>query len=490
MLHAESEGQHHSNPDFPVSVVSSVIAMNGSALGATEDAPNQHVWEDTAGEQSWETAVREDADGNIIVANNRLSAAEAIRRRRRRLEQSDYSLKRKRVVRDMIRYLYILVDASRWMREKDPVLPPGTRLDVTLQMLQEFVQEYYDQNPLSHLGFIVLRNGEAEILTQLSSNAKSHKLALQSFSLLTASEPPAKGGEFSLQNGLEVAGRSLGHQPRHGSREIVVLCGALSTCDPGNILTETLPRLLTANVRVSALALSAELYICRKLAEETGGVMGVCIDKSHFRDWLMGGQCVPPPALKRLHEMGCEMVKMGFPTRTIGDVPTLVHATRDTKLLTRTAYVCPQCQAKASELPTDCAVCGLKLVLSPHLARSFHHLFPVPPFSDIPLETCLIAATETAQESVVSSGMFHIFQMDESLVTSSQDFDRCCYACSKMIGTTITSEDCPKKKDKQDGAGEEILRFQCPDCKNVLCADCDAYLHETLHNCPGCLSTC
>jgi transcription initiation factor TFIIH subunit 2 len=462
--------------------------MSSSAPAASDEATNQHAWEDTAGEQSWETAVREDADGNIILINNRLSAAEAIRRRRRRLEQSDYSQKRKRVVRDMIRYLYIIIDASRWMREKDPVLPPGTRLDVTLQMLLEFVEEYYDQNPLSHLGFIVLRNGEAEILSQLSSNAKAQKIALQSFSLLAASEPPAKGGEFSLQNGLEVAGRSLGHQPRHGSREIVVLCGALSTCDPGNLLTETLPRLQTANIRVSAFALSAELYICRKLAEETGGVMGVCLDKSHYRDWLLGGQCVPPPALKHLHEVGCDMVRMGFPTRTIGDVPTLVHATRDTKLLTRTAYVCPQCQAKASELPTDCAVCGLKLVLSPHLARSFHHLFPVPPFSDVPLETSLMSPINGGSVQVVSSGSLHIFQMDESLVTSSTDFDRCCYACCKMIGTTITSEDDPKKKKLDDGAGEEILRFQCPDCKNVFCADCDAYLHETLHNCPGCLA--
>ena len=49
-----------------------------------------------------------------------------------------------------------ILDASRWMREKDPILPPGTRLDVTLQMILKFVEEYYDQNPLSHFGFIVL----------------------------------------------------------------------------------------------------------------------------------------------------------------------------------------------------------------------------------------------------------------------------------------------------------------------------------------------
>jgi transcription initiation factor TFIIH subunit 2 len=32
------------------------------------------------------------------------------------------------------------------------------------------------------------------------------------------------------------------------------------------------------------------------------------------------------------------------------------------------------------------------------------------------------------------------------------------------------------------------LKFQCPVCQNCVCVDCDTYLHESLHNCPGCLS--
>ena len=27
---------------------------------------------------------------------------------------------------------------------------------------------------------------------------------------------------------------------------------------------------------------------------------------------------------------------------------------------------------------------------------------------------------------------------------------------------------------------------RCPDCKELFCYDCDLYIHETLHNCPGC----
>lgn len=215
--------------------------------GVPNAADVNHAWEAHDSQATWQDAVREDEHGNIIVQGHD-SVAQAIRRRRKRLEQNDYAQRHKRVVRDMIRYVYVVVDSSRWMRVKDPVFPGGTRMDVAIELLQQFVQEYYDQNPLSHLGFVLLKNGEAEILTQLSTSSKAHKLALQSVAKMAATEGPAGGGEFSLQNGIEVAGRSLGHQPRHGSREIVIVCGALSTCDPGYVLTETLPRLKGAYI--------------------------------------------------------------------------------------------------------------------------------------------------------------------------------------------------------------------------------------------------
>lgn len=46
-------------------------------------------------------------------------------------------------------------------------------------------------------------------------------------------------------------------------------------------------------------------------------------------------------------------------------------------------YICPRCKSKVCELPSDCDVCGLTLVSSPHLARSYHHLFPVDNFEEI-----------------------------------------------------------------------------------------------------------
>jgi transcription initiation factor TFIIH subunit 2 len=439
-----------------------------------------HAWEDTAGDQIWDKAVQEDAEGNIVVAAKD-SLTEAVRKRRKLLERQDYSQRHRRVVRDMIRYVYVLIDASRWTRVKDPVFPGGgTRIDVVTKVLSEFVQEFYDQNPVSHLGFVLVKQGEAEILTQLSGNSKAHKLALQSVADGCAAEgPAAQGGEFSLQNGLEVAGRSLGHQPRHGSREIVIVTAALSTCDPGFLLTETLPKLQQANVRVSCIALAAEMYICRKVTEVTAGSMGVCIDLQHLRDWLMA-QCTPPPTHRSdQQQRGCEMILMGFPSRTSQEVAELVHAGPHKTLLSRTAFTCPQCQGRNSELPTDCAVCGLKLVLAPHLARSFHHLFPVPPFVDKP-GTLSPGAPTLATPEIQSSHSMPMtksyeamaLQLESKLVVTSQDTEWCCQACLRPL---VLAE------------SGEMLRFQCPDCKNLYCVDCDAFIHNSLHNCPGCL---
>lgn len=156
------------------------------------------------------------------------------------------------------------------------------------------------------------------------------------------------GGEMSVQNGLEIAGRSLGSMPQYGSKEILLLVGSLSTSDPGDVLCETLPTLKKANIRVSCISLVAEMYVCKRISDDTGGIMGVCLDGGHLRDLIMG-QCVPPPSIMSATQDGknnnskggsdtnnkyCEFVQMGFPTRESADIPGLIHATRDKKVRT------------------------------------------------------------------------------------------------------------------------------------------------------------
>lgn len=51
--------------------------------------------------------------------------------------------------------------------------------------------------------------------------------------------------------------------------------------------------------------------------------------------------------------------------------------------LTTGGYYCPQCYSKYCELPVECRACGLTLVSAPHLARSYHHLFPACNYEEI-----------------------------------------------------------------------------------------------------------
>lgn len=49
-----------------------------------------------------------------------------------------------------------------------------TRATVVSLTLQSFIREFFDQNPLSQLGLIAMRNGRADSLTELSGSPVSH----------------------------------------------------------------------------------------------------------------------------------------------------------------------------------------------------------------------------------------------------------------------------------------------------------------------------
>lgn len=57
-----------------------------------------------------------------------------------------------------------------------------------IQILQLFVREFFDQNPLSHLSIMLLRNGRAERLTDLSGSPVS---------LLPLLKPPSSFSPFT-----------------------------------------------------------------------------------------------------------------------------------------------------------------------------------------------------------------------------------------------------------------------------------------------------
>lgn len=98
-------------------------------------------------------------------------------------------------------------------------------------MLEAFIEEFFDQNPISQMGVIIMHNKRAERISELAGNARKHIKAV------TALNRTSLVGEPSLQNGLDLALKSLKLLPSHASREVLVILGSLTTCDPTDINT-------------------------------------------------------------------------------------------------------------------------------------------------------------------------------------------------------------------------------------------------------------
>ena len=92
---------------------------------------------------------------------------------------------------------------------------------------------------------------------------------------------------------------TLKNMPAHTSREILVLFGSLTTCDPSDI-NSTIKELKTNNVRVSIIGLAAEVRICRHICKETEGEYNVLLDDHHLKELIMN-LVQPPVAGGKLH---------------------------------------------------------------------------------------------------------------------------------------------------------------------------------------------
>ena len=389
---------------------------NDDELAAEAQAASLRAWEKKyASERAWEDLEEDPTTGRLRVSKGRVEAD--ARERRAKMAAMASSA---HACKGMIRFMYVVVDLSRAANEED--FRPN-RLSVIGQCVIGFIREYFNQNPLSQLGLIVARDGVGERLTELSGSPEAHVSALKK--TLDAS------GDFSLQNTLNVARTSLKSIPAYGSREVLYILSALSTCDPGNVWTEVAAA-KAAKVRVNVVSLAAELHVSRRMADETGGDFGVSLNADHLHDLIMAH--APPPPLSE-EATKSSLVQMGFPQKK--------HVASDALTVGISGdYVCPRCSGRIDELPSQCAVCRLTLVSSPHLARSYHHLFPVKAFSE------LDAAAD-----------------DKSNVTATLE----CAACLATIS-------------------DRSLASTCEDCTKMFCFACDVYIHEKLHNCPFCSS--
>lgn len=176
---------------------------DGSSFGTRSKAPrgpaskkdgrkgrggrSKAAWEDI--QRSWETVV-ETEDGSITI--EALLEAE----KRRRLMRDTTPLQR-----GIIRHLMLVLDMSFAMAEKD-LLP--TRYLLTLNYAVDFVREYFEQNPISQLGIVGMRDGVAVRISDMSGNPADHIERLR-----TWAEQHEPQGNPSLQNALEMCRGAL-----------------------------------------------------------------------------------------------------------------------------------------------------------------------------------------------------------------------------------------------------------------------------------------
>ncbi|KAJ3148846.1 hypothetical protein HDU89_004426 [Geranomyces variabilis] len=391
-----------------------------------------YSWEEEY-KRSWDV-LQEDEQGSLVGAVNSIQ----MQMKRRRLNKDT-----KVVQRGIIRHLYLVIDLSRAMAELD--LKPS-RVECTLALVEQFVGEYFDQNPLSQLGVIITRDALAEKLTELSGNPTDHVDVIRK----KANREPR--GEPSLQNALDLARTSLAHVPAHASREILVVYASLTTCDPDNII-DTIDALRRNEIRVSIVGLSAEVQVCKTICKETKGTYRVVMNEGHFKELLF--ENIPPPPIAMAQNMS-NLIKMGFPITRNFDPPTLCACHHKP---IRKGYACPGCSSTICDIPTDCPVCALTLVSSPLLARSYHHLFPVDNYKEV------LPAPP----------------LPDVLATTAPPATGYCFSCLQAFALKTGATNAAL-------VGLRSARYECGRCMNAFCWDCDVYVHEVLHNCPGCVN--
>lgn len=386
--------------------------------------------------RSWDQIVEDPTTGRL----KSFERQEQIARKRQRDEAIPG------VRRGIIRYTVFVIDTSEAMSQID--MKPS-RAAAVCAACGEFVREYFDQNPISQLSVVVTRDAIAEKLSNLSSNPDIHIDAIQ--------EALNRGpyGEASLQNSLRLARTILAPIPAYGSREVVFAFGALASCDPGNI-HDDVDKLVEEKIRCSTVGLSAELSILGNIAKKTGGVYRVAMNEDHFGE-LLSDHVIPPPTTA--NRAPASLIRMGFPVLKRLSEPKQFWNNTDINPR-RVGYECPRCKAWLSAVPCECVLCGLTLVSSPHLARSYHHLFPVPKYVPLKEDDMTNGTSKYNADGDVEMG-------GPGANVARRDTVRCT-GCLKLLPAEVS------------------LRLECPRCKHVFCLDCDTFVHDGLHHCPSC----
>jgi transcription initiation factor TFIIH subunit 2 len=374
--------------------------------------------------------------------------------------------------RGIIRHLVLVLDLSEAMLEKD--MRPN-RFLVMLRTTVDFIRDFFEQNPISQLSVLGMYDGKCIRVSDLSGNPNDHITAIQRLRTGNGKDDPPKEpkGSPSLQNALEMCRAMLYHTPKHGTREVLIILGALLSNDPGDI-HQTIAACVKDRIRVSVIGMLARLKVCQDIVSRTNGAdesgYSVAVDQYSFRDLLRS--ITAPPAIRSTEEDAnmANLLIMGFPSRMEEDEPSLCACHGN---LTRGGYICPRCETKVCSLPQTCPSCGLTLILSTHLARSYHHLFPLRNFMEVSW------ARAKEMKSLQCKGCYKLFPPVPQDLQQNGERD--------SSENTNDADGIRQMADNAMEGSSESARYECQNCFNHFCVDCDVFCHQTLFNCPGCV---
>ena len=212
---------------------------------------------------------------------------------------------------------------------------------------------------------------------------------------------------------------------------------------------------------------------------------------------LCFAHCQPPARRAEYADPEAErMVRVGFP-ELVEEREGICSCHR---VLSPRAFVCPLCGTRTCEIPSVCAVCAIQLVSAPALARSYHHLFPVPRFVAVPSASAPGVGPAAAPAAGEAAGARAAppaggVALAPAIAASSP-------SSSSSAAAPLSSPQPPRQLQDQpprllwdasahcraclDALGPDEPRLVCPQCGIAVCGACDELIHDTIHSCPGC----
>ena len=145
--------------------------------------------------------------------------------------------------------------------------------------------------------------------------------------------------------------------------------------------------------------------------------------------------------------------------------------------------------------------------LCPCSLRSYHHLFPILAFEELSSlrgpwdqeaprteEVSIAAAKSHDRLSTQHEGK------ERSEQSSGGTTGLSCFGCMRGLDRSCPRGSSAAQQQQASASSYPIshsggvggrahaspMVLRCPTCDQVFCYECDVYIHESLHNCPGC----